>query len=336
MVTVRRRSPATHTHNDTMHQPLTVTIEELPAGAAPPTDALAVMRFDGDPGHPAEPRLFATGLTAIDRPAPVEVWRTREPITTGIDDGITWAKTGNHLFGSLILDEEPHCDLAGLTRTAYRTILDFLHDIDRPIVLRAWNYFPRIHERHGGLDRYQSFCIGRHSAFTAAGYREELLPAATLIGNDAPGLRIAFLAAREPGIQIENPRQVSAFRYPQEHGPQSPSFSRATMKDGQLLVSGTASIVGHESVHTGDVIAQTDEIIANLEAVIAAARGETNRGPDPRPPAMRVYLRRPEDTGAVRQRLATLPGRETVPTIFLRGDICREELLVEIETLYGL
>ena len=36
-----------------------------------------------------------------------------------------------------------------------------------------------------------------------------------------------------------------------------------------LFVSGTASIVGHETQHRGDVVAQTRETLANLSSVLA-------------------------------------------------------------------
>src|SRR3546814_8116900 len=54
-----------------------------------------------------------------------------------------------------------------------------------------------------------------------------------------------------------------------------PSFSRATLigdgANARLLVSGTASVVGHESLHAGDLTAQLDETMANLDAQIGRA-----------------------------------------------------------------
>ena len=319
------------------HPPFIIDFESLPVGGELPADVLAVMRFGESGGIQAAGLLdFQTGLAALDPAVPAEVWRVRGPVETGSSEGIAWAESGPHLFGSIVLDETPGDDFADFVQAAYLRILRFLREGRHPVILRAWNYFPDIHASGDGLDRYQAFCVGRYRAFMEAGYQEGFLPAATVIGNDVPGLRIAFLASREPGEQIENPRQVSAFRYPQEYGPQSPSFSRATLGDGQLFVSGTASIVGHESLHGGDVLAQTDEILVNLQAVLDAAR---ERAPiAARTPAdldlLRVYVRRPEDADAVRRHLAgRLGGRPR--TVVLRGDICREELLVEIETMCG-
>jgi chorismate lyase/3-hydroxybenzoate synthase len=168
---------------------------------------------------------------------------------------------------------------------------------------------------------------------------ERDLPAATAIGGQGRGLVIYFLAARSPGLQIENPRQVSAFRYPERYSPRSPSFSRATLKhwgrDRHLYISGTASIVGHESRHVDEPLAQLDEILENLQALIEAANRVEPIGIDS--PAglslLKVYLREPGLLAPVRDQLAqTLDDGPRV--IYLLGDICRKELALEIEALY--
>src|SRR5690606_22644408 len=73
-----------------------------------------------------------------------------------------------------------------------------------------------------------------------------------------------------------NPRQLDPWRYPREYGPQSPSFARAMLPpanaDLPLLLSGTASIVGHVSLHEGQPLAQLDELLANLDSLVASAR----------------------------------------------------------------
>ena len=82
-------------------------------------------------------------------------------------------------------------------------------------------------------------------------------------------------AARVPGTPVENPRQVSAYRYPRQYGPQAPSFARAMLPPSQampLLLSGTASVVGHESKHHDCVESQLAETFANFDSLIAAAR----------------------------------------------------------------
>jgi chorismate lyase / 3-hydroxybenzoate synthase len=103
----------------------------------------------------------------------------------------------------------------------------------------------------------------------------------------------------------------------------SPGFARATRAaDGTLLISGTASIVGHESRHAGDVREQLEEIVRNLAALEARA-----------PRLLKVYLRDSALVDAIEERL-----REVYPgsaPLFLAGDICRKELAVEIEAVSG-
>ena len=96
-------------------------------------------------------------------------------------------------------------------------------------------------------------------------------------------------------------------------------------------MSGTASIVGHETIHRGDVIAQTRETLVNIGALLAEANrvvGSTRYSLDAL--QLKVYVRRPADLAAIK---ATLSARTAASTIFLKADICREDLLVEIEAV---
>jgi hypothetical protein len=89
-----------------------------------------------------------------------------------------------------------------------------------------------------------------------------------------------------------------------------------------LLISGTASIVGHESRHPGDAREQLEEIVRNLAAL-----------PNGRQRLLKVYVRDAAFVDAVDARLRELyPAGEVV---FLAGDICRRELAVEIEAVGG-
>jgi chorismate lyase / 3-hydroxybenzoate synthase len=160
------------------------------------------------------------------------------------------------------------------------------------------------------------------------------------VGKRPGNTVISFLAARRPGMAIENPRQVSAYSYPAQYGPRGPSFSRAVFSTWsgrpQLYISGTASILGHLSQHAGDAHAQTGETITNLRAVIAEAHkygliGDT----DSSDTLFKVYLRRPEYQPVVEARLRKAFGPE-LPIVYLQADICRRELLVEIEVVCSM
>ena len=150
---------------------------------------------------------------------------------------------------------------------------------------------------------------------------------------------VYFLAARESGHQVENPRQVSAFHYPRRYGLRSPAFSRAMVKDWgavkHLYISGTASIVGHASRHRDRVAAQIEESLRNVAALMRSADNEHGvgvRSPDELT-QIKVYVRHEADLGAIRDCIE----REVSDIrrlLYLAGDLCRSNLLVEIEGLY--
>ena len=225
-------------------------------------------------------------------------------------------------------------DLERATREAYMDVFAALQHFGFAYLLRVWNFFSDIHGQAGaGLDRYQAFCAGRARALEQYAQPWHAMPAATAIGTATPGLWVYAIAAREPGVAIENPRQVSAYHYPRLYSPDRPAFARATRVDTEqgpcLLLSGTASIVGHASRHYGDVRAQTHEILANLEALRQAAGSDISALA-----WLRVYVRHPEDQPAI---AAVLSGhyRSLPPTQWVYGEVCRPELLVEIEGVHA-
>ena len=114
-----------------------------------------------------------------------------------------------------------------------------------------------------------------------------------------------------------------------------PCFSRATIAsvngERRLLVGGTASIVGEDSMHEDDVDAQVEETLRNLEALIDAALHPPRQGMAlERLLDLRVYVARPEDAPAIRSLLdERCPRAERIELAIAR--VCRPELLVEIE-----
>lgn len=191
-----------------------------------------------------------------------------------------------------------------------------------------------------GLERYRQFNVGRKDAF--ASYENGIgdqLPAACALGLAAGPLTIAFLLGRQAPIAIENPRQINAFEYPEDYGPRTPSFSRATLlpveKNETLFISGTASIVGHLTQHADNVVAQTRETLINLDAVIAEANRILGQEKfDLQDIYFRVYIRHAADLDVVRDEIQRHIGGE-VKALFVQADICRAELLLEIEATVG-
>lgn len=265
-----------------------------------------------------------------------EVWRTSHPVERGTTGPIVWSKGGDVLVGAMALaDDGP---IERLAEEAYRTMIAFVRESGFPNIVRMWNQFPRILVHDDGQERYQSFCAGRYAAFEAAGFTlDGDLPAASAVGAAGDGLVVTVVASRREVRYFENPRQMSAFRYPRQYGPKSPSFARASrvaVADGGIVfVSGTASIVGHASVHLGVAAAQVDETVENLRLVYGAAAGrEVPRLADVGGALYRVYVKREEDFGTIRARFEPRIARDAA-CLWLRGDICRGELLVEIEMI---
>jgi chorismate lyase/3-hydroxybenzoate synthase len=147
-----------------------------------------------------------------------------------------------------------------------------------------------------------------------------------------PGLRLCFLASRRAPTALSNLRQIEAYRYPSEYGPKSPAFSRAMLmpRDAgmELHISGTASIVGHRTVHAGTLGLQIQETLRNLAALLQPlGLSLADAGSDT---LLTVYLRRAEDLSEAKALLASSVAPE-VKRLFIQGDICRRSLLVEIE-----
>jgi len=296
----------------------------------------AAISFAGQPLPISDdPRFFTVGLPTAGTSNTIEVWRSASTPHIRESEGVVLASTDELLFVRLELDETQYTDLEAATYDAYRRIRIAVEQQGYPYLLRVWNYFPGINQPHHGLERYRAFCQGRYRALAHTAKDFEItLPSACAIGSREPGLLIYLLAAKQPGVQIENPRQVSAFRYPPQYGPKSPSFSRAVLKqwetESHLYVSGTASIVGHVSQHTGDPLAQLDETLINLEALLTHA-GHYLDAPV-RLAMLKAYARPELDIAAVQQRLVERLGAD-LPQLVLLGDICRQDLLLEVEGL---
>ena len=247
--------------------------------------------------------------------------------------------TADFLVAACRLEETDGGTLAERSQRLYDELLRLIHLRGYEHILRIWNILEDINRIEHGLERYRQFCLGRHEAYVRN--RPDLagrFPAASAVGSAEGGLCVYCIAARDPGMPIENPSQVSAFRYPRQYGPRSPSFSRALVKSWpesgrtNLYISGTASIIGHETRHLGDLDAQVALTIDNLETVVAeavrkSAKAFAFRGAGCR---MKAYVRRPEDFPQIRDGVVARWG-DAVEVLYLCADICREPLLVEIE-----
>ena len=270
-----------------------------------------------------------------------ELWYSKNPVRYESQDRLTLAHDGEVLFGVAQFPDS-QTELAELTREAYGAIFGHISRLGYPFLFRIWNYLPDINRQDTwGMERYRAFCKGRAQAFfNDARYRNSWLPAGTGIGCASSSVHIAFLASRQDNrVNLENPRQVPAYRYPSEYGPRPPSFARGTLvrwdeTRAELFVSGTASVVGHRTAHVGDIEKQCETTLENIEHLISArnmARYGVARSLSLTDfERVRIYVRHEEHVPRVKGICSgRLPAE--VSMLYLGGDICRAELLVEIE-----
>jgi len=252
--------------------------------------------------------------------AVTEVWTSGRPVTADVRDGIAVGHDGEYAFCAGRVP--PAARYAPGVRRAYLRAFGVLARLGYPYVFRMWNFVGRINEPNAdGLEIYRDFCRGRAEAFDVSPLPRDLLPAATGVGAHTDGVAFFLLARRAPGhVAVENHRQIPAYRYPDRYGPRSPSFARASrLPDGPLLISGTASILGHATAHPGDVAAQCRTTLDHLTTLAGDLRALRT---------VKVYVRHSRDLAAVRRECATAFAGEVA---YLVTDLCRPDLLVEIE-----
>lgn len=214
-------------------------------------------------------------------------------------------------------------------------------------IVRQWNYLERITEFDGDYQRYQAFNEAR-SVFYAKAIWSNGYPAATGIGMQQGGVVIDFTAVKTEGkdcrnVPLDNTLQIAAHAYSQQvlqgrlssdSGEITPKFERARVFDsGQertIYVSGTAAIRGEQSLAGIGVLPQTGITLDNISYLISGENlrkkgitGESELA------MVRVYLKYPDDLETVKTYIGER--LQELPVIYLQADVCREELLVEVE-----
>ncbi len=305
------------------------------AGSSAPAHALGGRRVG--PGTTLfEHELLAPGGAVAD------LWSGSAVVHTQHHGCVRYTRDDQWLHGYAEVDDAAfEGGLHAAARQAYADLFDVLEQSRSPHLLRLWNYIARINAPDAdGVERYRHFNAGRQQAFIDARRSAfDGTPAACALGTAEGPLRVFFLAGRRAPLAIENPRQISAYRYPATYGARSPTFSRAALADvgggrQALFISGTASIVGHTTLHLGDVRRQTEESLANMAAVREVAALRAGAGFDESALIYTVYVRHRGDLAVVREVFERHVGAHSTAArdaIYLRADICRAELLVEIE-----
>lgn len=229
---------------------------------------------------------------------------------------------------------------------AFRSIVNMLEvtGFSLSMVVRQWNYIENILGLESNKQRYQEFNNVR-AEYYSNHFNETGFPAATGIGMKYGGIIIEFVAVDAPearSLPLDNPQQVAAHEYSpvvlngENNLPKSPpKFERARYLEmfgqKQLFISGTASIRGEKTAGTGNPEEQTRITIENIQHLYSDERIQPLSGNSVKPTYghARVYLKNRKDFPVVKKTFKTFYGN--LPVVYLLADICREDLLVEIE-----
>ncbi|WP_018981185.1 chorismate transformation enzyme, FkbO/Hyg5 family [Saccharibacter floricola] len=311
--------------------------------------AFAVVRYGGEEATLSVEDGCVWMYLPGPKPARYECWRAaaitfgedekraEDERHAGLDDGIGWSCAGDVLFAGFWLDDQP--ELSEAVKRRYEALITLCRAKGFGHFYRMWNYLGAINADNAqGEERYRDFCCGRSQAFEAMGVSLTDLPAATGIGLSTGGVAVYALAHRETsGVNIENPRQLPAYRYPRRYGRRSPSFARGTVMAGAqqtvLYVSGTASIIGHETV--GQTLAEQQAVmVENIQTLQKTATEHFPELDSVTCQSLKIYVRHGKDGSLIQRAMLKIFGGMAEQSPVFIADICRKELLVEVEAVF--
>ena len=278
----------------------------------------------------------------------VEIKRLSDRVVATSHSGVSWFHCGQ------IVPDTPATGVYDRSLNAFERMGNILQQqgVRFDQVIRTWLYLGDIVGPEGDTQRYKELNRARSDYFKdirfAVGHcRAEsngaLYPASTGIGtgdNDVVMSCIALATERDDilAVPLENPLQTPAFDYAARYSPSSPKFSRAMALScgpyATTFVSGTASITESETKFIGDVEGQTRQTLENIGALISesnlAAHGMPGLGASLDGLALvRVYIKHQEDYAKTKAVCEDMLGE--LPIIYAEADVCRPDLLVEIE-----
>ena len=301
------------------------------------------------PQRPCNGKLLAIEALGVGQgQGEVEIERVSEQMVIARHNGIAWAHAAYAVpqTTSASVYDQATCAFGQL-----RGLFDNA-GVRFDQIIRTWLYLGGIVDDDGPTQRYMELNRARTDFFQGTtfltgrlpqGHPTEVYPASTGIGTDGRGISMSAIAlvTDRPDIiavPLENPQQTAAYDYSACYGPKSPKFSRAmALSCGDyttIFISGTASIIDSETRHVGDAAAQTDQTLDNIAALISEENLSGHRLPGLGATLeglglVRVYIKRQEDYAQVRAVCERRLGE--LPTIYALADVCRPELLVEIE-----
>jgi enamine deaminase RidA (YjgF/YER057c/UK114 family) len=303
------------------------------------------------PQPPCGGKLLAIEALGVGRNREgVEIQRLCDRLVVVKHSGVSWVHCAQ------IVPETTAAGVYDRSLSAFGKMRQMIESVGMRFeqVIRTWLYLGDIVGPEGNTQRYKELNRARTDFFrdirfspvpTPPSFDPNLsvYPASTGIGansRDVVMSCIALATERDDilGTPLENPLQTSAFDYSAKYGPKSPKFARAMALScgpfATIFISGTASITESETRFVGDVEGQTRQTLENIEALISEdnlrAHGMSGLGSTLGGLALvRVYIKRQEDYAKTRAVCEELLGE--LPTIYAVADVCRPDLLVEIE-----
>lgn len=299
--------------------------------------------------RPCDGKRLAVELWGVENGnQPVEIERVDEELVAVRSSKITLVQLA---YRHRATTGEAFFDAATAAYKAIdRRLMKFGFRFDQ--IVRTWFFIEKITAVEDREPRYEQLNRARTESYRDLRFAAELLPqdwngavypASTGVGAEGNDLTVSCLAivAKRSDVvlfPLENPLQTPAYDYDDKFGEESPKFARAMAvvsgDRAMTFISGTASITTSDSKHLENIERQTHLTLDNIAALISAdnfhRHGFTGFGATLGDLAcVRVYLKRAEDyrraSAICRDRLGELP------TVFVVCDLCRPELLVEIE-----
>lgn len=214
-------------------------------------------------------------------------------------------------------------------------------------IVRQWNYIEKITALEGTRQHYQDFNDARARFYNQTTW-ENGYPSATGIGVTHGGILLDVDAAElfeqngAYATSLDNRLQIAAHRYSEEvlvsenEEKATPKFERGKAlnfgSSGVIYISGTAAIRGEESLKDAELAEQlyaTMENIAYLISLENVTMAGAQSRYQPVVQMLRIYLK---DMSAVKEAKELMEAfRLDIPVVYLWADICRDELLIEIE-----
>ena len=275
-------------------------------------------------------------------------------IKIGEQNNICYAHIENKEESSLIIEGIPASDFTksvhSQSEEIFKTLDNILSSFGFSVddIVRQWNYIGNIVSYRDGKQNYQEFNDAR-SRYYAQGDWHNGYPAATGIGISSEGIIVGGIAFKKAAqtnkgvYPIDNPLQVAAHVYSKsvliDNGlnavKSTPKFERAklieTKGGAYCFVSGTAAIRGEQSMNSTSAKLQTIMTIENIEHLVSKENllRYGCKAYDLKYAKLHIFIKNPEDYEQVKT-VAEL-AYPHLPIVYTVADVCRGELLVEIE-----